>query len=867
MTDYHSLEAVLSRAGLPLPAGERLPFLSAEIEDSISSRLDRVVQLVPDNIAISLPEGQISYREFGRLVDHFSRTISSGRGSCTLPVALSGRTSTTMIAALFACFKLGRPYVFVPPDLPVSRAKFILKETRASCLIVEESPDDISEEEHPLLCSPGLPEIIPLALPSEGEVVGTYSSPANSKSLAYIIYTSGSTGRPKGVPQTHENILADIQRQSRDLLVTQKDRYGLLFNLGSSAAICHLGGALLNGATLCPLDLKVSNFHHVCTWLEREGITILDINVSTFRQIVPLLTEGENFPSLRLLAPGSEPLHRYDVELFEKYFSDHCILQNAFGTSETRTVTHYYYHRSQPLITSGEHITIGHPVETKEVVLLNNEGKPVALGEVGEIVVRSQFIASEYLGRPEESSDRFCQDLEAPEITTYYTRDLAKRIEGDFLIHLGRKDNSIKIRGHLVDFSEVEKALRSCSEVGDAVVVHYQNQLLNDRIAAFIIPSEDAIPTPAALSEQLKVSLPGHMIPSDYRFVDTFPYLPNQKLDRVKLTQSLIADSAEEPPISQSSSEPTALPAPPATEWESRLLYHWKKLLGRPDIGVHDDFMSLGGDSLNALSLFSVIESAYGVAFTAVDVFQAFTIASMAKRAEELEMSRGQPSSFEGQSRNFIVTLKSSQESDSVIFFPGGWGGDQEIVVFAGIARQLSVHQQIFGIRSKAMETDWEAGNVTLASRARELVDELISLGVDPTRVTLIGECLASPLAVETASLLEEEGTTIEKVILLDPFTPKALPTNPAPSHPKEQHMPEAIRQYYQLLKHSAPHSIRSNIHVITTSDSEHIAETIEFWSSKTEGSVHQHAVESDHDAYIREDLHETAQLLESLLP
>ncbi len=864
--DGSTLADVLQQAGLPLPSGERLPFLEHEIEDSIGARFAKVVSLVPGRIAIDLNTGQITYADLYDQVLSLASQIEDSNPGSTLPVALYGRTGITMIAAMFACFHLGRPYVFIDPKQPDRNIDFLLKDTKCDGIAI--CADDKAAEVRLSAMSGEREErrLLLLDPTRQSESNRDVENRAGPNSLAYIIYTSGSTGSPKGVPQSQLNVLADMQRQCRDLLVSVEDRYGLLYPLGSSAAICHVGGALLNGATLCPLDLGRSNLHDLRDWLEEKSVTILDINVSTFRQFSRLLEGSQNFPRLRILAPGSEPVHLYDIEIYRSLFSDNCVLQNAFGTSETRTATQYYYHKNARPIAEGERVTIGSPVEGKEILLLDESGKPAATSEPGEMVIRSRFVANEYWNNPEESEERFRQDPDDPEYILYHTCDLAKRLESGHLIHLERKDFSTKIRGYLVNFPEIEKVLRNHPFLEDAVITGVSDPEGGTSIAAFVIPRPGCDPKlPFDFSPCLRENLPDYMWPQRFHFLDEFPLLLNQKIDYRRLREQSEKNLLKRFGLKANPAGLDQKPGGTNSVWENRILQLWRELLQVDAIGIHDDFVVLGGDSLRALTLFARIEKEFQVAFTAVDVFEAFTVASMAERAAKLEVV----STPKEKGTEFLIPLKPGKSPGTIFMFPGGWGGDLEIITFAGIARLLKHDRKVFGVRSRARDPEWIANPAggNLKSHLSALIPKLKDAASTPGPVTIIGECLAAVIAVESACRLEKAGVEIDKLILLDPWTPERRFFPPLQGQNEfGEEVPPGVQRYYTMVKRARNSRAKSNIHLVTLTDTLRIQGTIRHWKRKTSGCLHLHSLESNHDAFIREDAAKTSLLIESIL-
>jgi len=865
-----SLEDVHAAVGLPLPSGDRLPFEKDEVEASIASRFRSVVLQCPEQTAVVLGEQTVTYRELSCAVIRTAVNFEIRSPGSIRPVALCGDTSIAMIAAIFACFHLGRPFVFLDPSLPEDRIRRILEETGSEILALGPEQTGIA----PFLetMAPAESGICRIALAklSDTEGVETIDSPATPDSLAYIVFTSGSTGTPKGVPQTHRNVLADIQRQSQDLHIHLKDRFGLLFPLGSSAAICHLGGALLNGATLCPLDLRRANLSDLSRFLTRRAITILDINVSTFREFVRTLTPGENFPSLRLLSPGSEPLLRGDIELYSSRFSRFCFLQNAFGTSETRTVTQYFTHRELPLVHDGSHVSIGYPVEGKELLLMNGRGQQAEVGETGEMVVRSRFLPGSYWNPNEKQNSRFMRDTADPSYVFYHTGDLARRLPNGQFIHLDRKDHCVKIRGFLVDLLEIESSIREIPGIAEAAVIHYADSSGAPRTAAFIIEEAKGTLSGEQLVSKLRARIPAYMVPSTFRFIESLPVLINQKTDRRKLREMVESG----PPASSlpvKSTEDRPGPEEDAAEvenWESRIAGFWKTVLGRDDFTKEDEFFDLGGDSLSALRLFAEIEVATGVPFRISDIFHSFTVAAMARAAVSkrvADVSGGVPGG------EFIVPLNLGASEEVVIFLPGGWGGDAEVLLFAMIGRLMKPGRSQYAVRSGAeflheLEHS-QTAPITLEAHARRVFSEIGPLLGNGQSVTLIGECVASGVAAELSGILARSGMSLKKVILIDPWTPPTGIHRFFSSTEKFDLIPPApIRSYYARVKKATFSRIPTDVHLLTSREATRLRQTLRFWRRLTSGTVYHHQLSGDHHSIIRDNSHEAVAVIEAIL-
>src|SRR5262249_52234983 len=146
--------------------------------------------------------------------------------------------------------------------------------------------------------------------------------PASASEPALILYTSGSTGRPKGVVHTHQTILNEIRRQTNAFHVCSSDRLSFLAPINVIGGVREMLLPVLNGATVCSLDIKTEGFGKLSNWLNGEQITVSRFVPSVFRALVGSLEVDQVLSSLRLIFVGGEPVKRRDLEMYRKHFSD-----------------------------------------------------------------------------------------------------------------------------------------------------------------------------------------------------------------------------------------------------------------------------------------------------------------------------------------------------------------------------------------------------------------------------------------------------------------------------------------------------------------------------------------------------------------
>jgi non-ribosomal peptide synthetase component F len=282
-------------------------------------------------------------------------------------------------------------------------------------------------------------------------------------------------------------------------------------------------------------------------------------------------------------------------------------------------------------------VPIGRPLANVSIHLLDRHLRPVPLGGAGELHIGGVQVARGYLGRPELTAERFIPDPFAAEAggRLYRTGDLVRHRPGGELEFLGRLDHQIKFWGARIELGEIEHALASHESVREAVVLA-RKVAGTVRLVAYVVPSAAAAPAalaaPAAPGESapetqalrahLLGKLPRTMIPSSWVFLPSLPLSPSGKVDRRELPEPL-----EE--------QATTAGAAPVTAAEKTLAAIWSQLLGRRDIGIHDNFFTLGGDSIIGIQILSRAAQA-GLKLTPRQIFRHPTIAELAAAAEPI---------------------------------------------------------------------------------------------------------------------------------------------------------------------------------------------------------------------------------------
>ncbi|RBP43811.1 amino acid adenylation domain-containing protein [Roseimicrobium gellanilyticum] len=674
-----------------------------------------------------------------------------------------------------------------------------------------------------------------------------------SESYAYLLYTSGTTGRPKGVIQTHRNLLKNVHAFSELMDISSEDRLvGLTaFSMGQGVATMFV--SLLNGATLYPYNLRLAGLASLTPWLEQERISIYTSSVTLFRQFAGCVQAGVSFPHLRIIRLGTEELRLADVELFKSRFPRGCVLLNCLGSTETFNYARFRI--DHDTLISDKAVPVGLPPEGTTLSILNEEGNECREGEVGEIVAYSAYLSPGYWRDDALTADRFRGEGKG---RSYRTGDTGRRLPDGSIAFAGRLDHQVKIRGNRIELGEVEHALTNQPGVAGAAVIAHQDGGAEMALMAHVVTQ---LPE-WEIRAYLRSRLPDFMMPSVVRTIDALPLTPSGKVDREALRRQKVFVENK-----------TAFPEEGLlSEWEMAMAACWSRVLGGYVPGLHDEFMMVGGDSLKALRLFAEIRASMGVMFDSSDVSEAFTVASMARTAEtrtEAPQVTRAPLVLEWNADwNFLVRVQAGDEAHPIIIVPGGWGDETEILLLAGVVSALQTSRAIYAVRSRAMDDDWPVAG-SLSDHAAAVLQELRPV-IAEKKWTLIGECVASAVAMEVACQAEAQGFAPEAVTMLDPLTPPRSPwiegiegkRMEVPESEQIKNAPDKVRNYYRLMRNSPVGRIRSDLQVILASDAKNSDHALEYWGQCTGGQLHLRAVRGTHESYLRSDGAETATLL-----
>jgi amino acid adenylation domain-containing protein len=599
-------------------------FRSEETELSIPHRFERQAAKYPDELAIKAPTREITYGELNKSSNCLARAIIANRGEANEPIAMVLEHGPSSVIGFLAILKAGKICVPLNPANPPARLQYLVKDSQAG-LVLEQGVTGRAG-----ISDLGFETIDIDALSAEFSD-SNLNLDLGPESLATILYTSGSTGQPKGVVQNHRNVLFEVRKLTNSFRISPNDRISHLLATSVAGGVREILSALLNGAVLLPFDIKRDGLAGLASWLDEEKITVCRTVSTTFRTFVGSLTAQKRFLNLRVLYVGGETVSKKDFESYQRHFPPECAFVNVYGATETGIVLQYFAGKNSKI--ESVTVPVGFPPEETEVLLLDESDQCVSLGQVGEITVKSRYLALGYWRQPALTEAEFANDPTGGDKRVYRTGDLGRLLSDGGIEYIGRKDFQAEIRGHRIEVAEVEAALLDLPSIKEATVTSRADSSGEQRLIAYVVAEKDMKPSVTNLHRALSARLPAYMVPSAFVIMDALPMIGIGKVDR-----SVLPEPDLSRPVLQKEFQAARSPL------EVQLALVWTQVLGIFPIGINDNFFELGGNSLLAIQLIILVGEVFRKPLIPALLFQAPTIAKFADLLEMKNVASSSPS-------------------------------------------------------------------------------------------------------------------------------------------------------------------------------------------------------------------------------
>lgn len=561
-----------------------IKFDKADIEQSIPARFDQQVEKGPDTIAIKERNQSFTYAELNGMANDLAWTLLKMLGGRPEPIALFLDQSSLLIVAILGVLKAGKFYVSLDPLDPPARNAVVQAEIQSRLIIT----DSLHQSLIPSQTSADQ-RILSLDMAKSHIKVENPDIPIQPESLAYVYFTSGSTGRPKGVMDNHRNVLHNVMRYTNSLRIKPEDCLTLIQGPTFSGTVSSLFGALLNGAVICPYSIRMEGTDDLAAWLNDMRITIYHSTPLIFQSF---LGDNIHFPSVRLIRLEGDRASRTDLKLYQQYFGPTCSLINGLGTTETGLCRQYFISKETEV--TDNILPVGYPVVDMDIMLWDEAGHDVATNQTGEIVVKSCFLSVGYWQLAELTQTSFLSDPQGSDARIYRTGDMGRLRSDGCLEFLGRKDLQLKIKGQKVESAEIEKVFLNLSFISEAAVITVEDQRGEAQLIAYLVVTPGADNSVIEIRRLLLQYLPDALVPTEYVFLDSLPMTINGKINLKNLP---------EPKFSRPVSVDDYLA--PLTLLEQMISEIWEGVFAIDRVGLNDNFLALGGESIKAMQIIS----------------------------------------------------------------------------------------------------------------------------------------------------------------------------------------------------------------------------------------------------------------------
>ena len=707
----------------------------------------------PDAFAVICGEVCVTYAELNLRANQLAHYLRNFGVQPELLIGICVSRSVDMVVGILGILKAGGAYVPLDPSYPRQRLEFILEDARARLVVTQSDMAGLFSnlDADMILVDRDQQKIQDQPIENPQKI----NSPDG---LAYMIYTSGSTGNPKGVMITHASLCNFVRVARSALGVSQQDRYLQNASIGYALSVRQLMVSLTSGATIVLATTEETRDpFELFRLVKKENITLMDVVPSFWRTSIQRLLDLESGERkdllenhLRRVVSIGEPLLS-DIPHDWRFKLQHpAELVNIFGQTETTGVVAAYPIHPDPRKTDQGTVPVGRPVADTYLYILDADLQPVQPGEAGELCVSSPCLARGYLNQPELTLAKFISNPfeDGASDRLYRTGDMARYREDGNIQFLGRSDHQVKIRGQRLELGEVELTLREFPGVLDCVVVAREDQPDAKYLVAYVIFSSR--PSTASLREFMRERVPEYMLPSHFVFLKSFPLTPNGKVNRLALLDPRLIEQDADAPA----------PAQPRNDIERKLSIIWGDLLKQNQIGIHDNFFDIGGDSFMAVRLFSRIERELCIRLPLTTLFHAATIAQLSaifeRKNEPLEIWSP------------VVPINTNGEKP--LFF-GVHGHEGGVLFWRDVVLSLPADQPFYAIQAQGVD-GYQPALTSIEGMSAFYISEMRKVQLHGPYY-LGGFSMGGVIAFEMGRQLVVQGEQVNLLVMLDTRNPE----------------------------------------------------------------------------------------------
>lgn len=569
--------------------------------DDLAERFERWAAVQPDAVAAATDDQAMTYGELNARAERLAAQINN-HDSSRAPVGVLIEPGIDLIVAVLAMAKTGRAIMPFDPEHPIERIVHLAGRAGVSLWVTA------SRHRHRLHHTATIIPVSGDAPTSDGTHDISRPRVSHPGAPAYLIATSGSTGEPKIVQVSHANVMGLLDGARKRYDIGAADCWSFVHSIAFDFSVWEIWGPLTTGGRIAIASRhEARDPSALIRFLHRHEVNVLSQTPSAFVALTAVFTtfDAPIPASLRWVTLGGELFRLGAIERWRKISgAERVRVVNMYGITET--TVHVTFRELGDDGQGPADSPIGTALPGMAATVLDDDLRPSASGEPGEIFVTGAGVANGYLGDPRRTALAYVPDPDGDGTRGYRTGDRAVVRDGE-LIALGRADAQVKIRGHRIELGEVEATLLAHPSVQQAHVAPRPN---GSGLSAFITLASGA--DADDLRDWLKGRLPEYMVPTVH-VVEAISRTPNGKVDADALFR-----------LARESDVPAAN-AMPLTDIERRVCAIWATVLDVDAVSPLDSFFGRGGDSLLAVTTVSRMRDV-GMAATVADIYEHQTV-------------------------------------------------------------------------------------------------------------------------------------------------------------------------------------------------------------------------------------------------
>lgn len=581
----------------------------------IHQLFEEQVERTTEAIALVYEGKQVTYRELNARSNQLAHFLQNRGAGPEILVGILIERSVEMVVAQLAVLKAGAAYLPLDPAYPHRRIQWMINESRIHLLLTQERLlQRLPAINGEVLCVDRDQE---LWEQENSENLETNIVPEN---LAYVTYTSGSTGKPKGILIVHSGVVNYLMFLIKMAGIQPEDVVLQVSSMSFDASVRDTIGPLTAGARVILINSNDAGKPFcLLAKIKEHGVTCILSVVPTMLNALIQEAGEESHDSLHIMLVSGEELHRETCRRVKTVFNARVQIVNLYGPTEC-TMTSTYYPVGVSTNNESDVVLIGKPNDNSQIYILDRNLDPVPIGAPGEIHLGGSGVARGYLDHSDLTAEKFIPNpfRSEPGSRLYKTGDLARFLPDGNVEFLGRMDRQVKVHGYRIELGEIESVLDQHPEIAQSAVAVKERGTGQKVLVAYVVPKNSNHLSDREVRTFLKQQLPLYMVPSHFLMLGSLPKTPTGKVDRKML------------PIPQDIS--TGLKegfVPPRTALEIAMASVWSSVLRVSQIGIHDDFFALGGDSLIATQVVSRIRQMFEVELPLQSIFEMPTLAEL----------------------------------------------------------------------------------------------------------------------------------------------------------------------------------------------------------------------------------------------